>query len=860
MKRVILPMMLLGALTAGAEHLAPDQALERALTAGGPARVASPSARPSYYQYAAAHGQLYLFDDKASGRMLVTSSDSRFRPVLAEVDGCSEQMAPAMLWWLDQYEEEMTAAAGAVSASIPADNYAGWEPIAPIVKSKWNQNSPYNDRCPSGYATGCVATAMAQIVYTNRYAKGKGKASYNMYGTSVSFDFASAAFDFDAMTDTYDANSTTAAKEAVAELMFACGVAATTIYGPESSANGASVPPGLTKYMGYDATYTKDLWRPQFQTVEWERIIYNELKAGRPVLYGGSAKAGGGHSFVCDGYSDNGLFHINWGWGGISDGYFALSALNPYDQGIGASDGGYNSGQYIVLVVAPGAKDPQKINTPDPTQKTDISGCEIHDLSFGTGLYLGYDANVSFSIVNLGTTDYNDYVHVGIFNSDNAEITYAEHMNVIVLPGDVASVSVSLKVEGEKDLKMEPGTYTLKISDHWRRSLAEYQVEVLDGQPSGGWSSNGMSFFMLNGDSMPAVVVNGQSWPHNPVIDCYTQQNVNIKLRFYEHGTDKVVATINGTSVTMPMSFQRTFSWPYGRPTVTVPWGIYDVCYLNGTTQCSARSTVRVGAPSGGLNYAPSLSGKEVSVAPGTYKGDVVIPETAKVGSAEYPVIGIEDGAFGACTELTSLDVPASVSSVGLNALRNTYGMTSLMLRSEEPPFYHEAMVTFGMHFRTAVYVPAASFDSYRSRFSVHSVFATLDAVSAPSEAKVGAGDEADILLGVTPATAHFNPDCKVEISPAGIVEFVGSSVAADGRLALTFKGIAIGAATVTVTPAQPGVAPVSFPLTVGDPASISGIVAEGDDASAVYDLLGRRVANPTRGLYIINGKKTILR
>lgn len=73
-------------------------------------------------------------------------------------------------------------------------------------------------------------------------------------------------------------------------------------------------------------------------------MIEEELKNRRPIIYNGHS-VDGGHSFVLDGADGNGYYHFNWGWGGVSDGYFSINLLNPEEQGAGGALGGYNYSQ-----------------------------------------------------------------------------------------------------------------------------------------------------------------------------------------------------------------------------------------------------------------------------------------------------------------------------------------------------------------------------------------------------------------------------------------------------------------------------------------------------------------------------------
>ncbi|MDE6279211.1 MAG: C10 family peptidase, partial [Paramuribaculum sp.] len=393
--RVTLAAMALSVATTGfARKLTPDEAISRA----NEFQQATEASQLQAPNRISAHGNMtqpdklrlaytaekvgeekapafYVFNNTANqeGGFIIASGDDRLRPVLAIVDSGSfdpQNLPDNLRWWLSQYEEEINAylsstasiAAPAITATTAGyyyDNYASWSTISPLVTTTWSQDEPYNNMCPEygggRSMTGCVATAMAQVINYHKYVNGKGTHSYTPANwtnstTKVSYDFGNAEFDWKNMRDSYTGNETTAQKNAVANLMFACGVAVDMQY--SASASGAFSPVnGLINYLGYHEK-TAEISRSLYQSTEWEAMIYKELSQNRPLIYSGSSTEGG-HAFVCDGYSQNGYFHINWGWGGYYDGYFTLSALNPDGQGIGGSDGGYNGGQSFVRMLTP---------------------------------------------------------------------------------------------------------------------------------------------------------------------------------------------------------------------------------------------------------------------------------------------------------------------------------------------------------------------------------------------------------------------------------------------------------------------------------------------------------------------------
>ena len=353
------------AFAANAEVLTPEQALAR-VRVDGPARIhglqssGDAALRPVYTQSAGSLPAAYVFDTR-SGYMVV-SADDVAAPMLGYADEGSFDAANIpdnLRYWLESYASEIAwARDNGVEPARSRASRADRAPIAPLVKTQWNQGSPYNNYCPiyngSRSVTGCVATAMAQVMkYYNYPAKGTGSHSYTTKTLKISqsMDFSSTSFRWTSMADSYGSFSSTSQKNAVATLMHACGVSVDMDYTPnESGTPSMNVASALANYFGYDKG-VRYLMRDYYGMAEWEELVYNQLVEFGPVQYSAS-NTSAGHSLVCDGYSADGYFHFNWGWGGMSDGYFLLTALDPTSQGIGGSTAGYNSGQDIIANVA----------------------------------------------------------------------------------------------------------------------------------------------------------------------------------------------------------------------------------------------------------------------------------------------------------------------------------------------------------------------------------------------------------------------------------------------------------------------------------------------------------------------------
>ena len=258
--------------------------------------------------------------------------------------------------------------------------------VPTLVSCRWNQGSPYNLECPKytdgngnqqTAATGCVATAMAQIVYYWKWPKTTTTTmpAYTTHWNNQTVTYpemAPTSFMWDKMSDVYNGNQSQESQQAVAHLMRALGHGAKMGYGPASGANSGNAAAALRDYFGYDKT-SFHTSHDKYTYTEWEDLIYNELAAGRPVLMNGdNSDLTGGHEWVCDGYDGNGLFHMNWGWGGMCDGYFILTVMFPDQQGIGGSTSsdGYSMSQGIVVGLQPNYSGQEQPEQPEVVRNT----------------------------------------------------------------------------------------------------------------------------------------------------------------------------------------------------------------------------------------------------------------------------------------------------------------------------------------------------------------------------------------------------------------------------------------------------------------------------------------------------------
>lgn len=371
---------LLCAASAQAARLTPAQALRRAASSDmTPAAVKSASSRAASpvlsYTMKDPDGNptLYVFDrsdtNTDAGYIIVPADDAVRATVLGYADSGSfdpDNIPANMLWWLGQYSRQIQYTVentAAQTLDVTAASSESRPEIEPILQTYWGQEEPYNDLCPvvNGVRcpSGCVATAMAQVMKHHNWPESAtGSFSYKPYDVTetLSLQLDTVPLQWDKMLASYNSESAADARLAVARLMYAAGVAIHMEYTPYSSGGDyVTASKVLINNFGYSRSL-HCINRNYYPLDQWTDIIYTELSQNRPVLYSGRNDEGG-HAFVADGYRSGDYFHINWGWNGVSNGYFLVTALNPEVQGVGGSASGYNISQTIVVGMQPAPQD-----------------------------------------------------------------------------------------------------------------------------------------------------------------------------------------------------------------------------------------------------------------------------------------------------------------------------------------------------------------------------------------------------------------------------------------------------------------------------------------------------------------------
>lgn len=398
MKKYLLVLVLfLGASSLWAQEVQEAEAELRAkafLTVHGPHRVKGQGGAQSLKLAHTSKGKkgnnYYAYNIGEGDGFILVSAEEQAEQILGYSESGNfdlDKMPDNLKWWLSQYDLQIeavrkyNASQESVSAKAPvrkASKREARHDIEPMIKTQWDQTDPYNCMIPKldpsdegifTMATGCIATGIAQIMNYYKYPQhGIGSNGYiinyenpdgGVQPVTFEADFANTTYRWDLMKDTYDGSESQEERDAIGTLLYHAGVANEMLYGQfaigGSTAIIQNIPNAIIDYFGYDKSTTCED-RDWYTTGAWEQMVYEELAAGRPVLYSGLTEEGYGHTFVCSGYRANdNHYHMNWGWSGYCDGYFVLTAtqneeaLKPNGTGSGgaAEDDSYSFKQLI---------------------------------------------------------------------------------------------------------------------------------------------------------------------------------------------------------------------------------------------------------------------------------------------------------------------------------------------------------------------------------------------------------------------------------------------------------------------------------------------------------------------------------
>ncbi len=382
--------------------------------------------------------------------------------------------------------------------------------VEALTKSKWGQSEPFNELCPEirdgkRAVTGCVATAVAQMMYYHKWPeKGKGSHSYfpPRYGKVLSSDFSQHTYQWSLMKDEYKAqwvphptkpNYVTQKivyskeeGEAIGRLLVDVGISVDMDFGiGDSGTTTQSAVSALKKYFDYTVRFMQ---RSEAEGDDFLSTIKSELEAQRPLVFSGSG-TGGGHAWVIDGYDENDYLHCNWGWTGTSDGFFSLNLMSPSALGIGGGSGGYNKGQGVLIAI------PNKNGNNNEDTPKELP------LAFGgtAGLILempnGKDKNSEFlfklnAYFNYSEENFNSTVGVGIYNPDKSFLAVLAQEDKFIQGSSGGPYSGGLSSFYKNLSAYSDGTYLLRPifkpngSDDWEfiKKGNTLTIEIKNGE------------------------------------------------------------------------------------------------------------------------------------------------------------------------------------------------------------------------------------------------------------------------------------------------------------------------------------------------------------------------------------------
>lgn len=343
-------------------------------------RVASAKKAP------APNSSFYIINDEENNRFVIVAADERMFQILGYSDNGkfeAEKMPVALLEMFDGYDKQYDMLIKHTETfEHNSPQRSSTTVIEPLIKTKWGQDSPYNDECPTNKLatestdspicySGCVATAMAQVMNYYKYPS-TGVGSYTYRSSTQkhiqSCNFGATSFNWDNLVNVYGNDATDKQKAEVAKLMHACGVSVSMDYGEKSDGQSGAlpydIPYGMITYFGYNPNISF-MKKDYYSSEEWDSIIMRELEANRPIIYAGYGS--GGHCFILDGCDGNGLYHFNFGFtlggdfsylDGYGNGYYSLDAIIVKDALItfltGIEElGNYTDRQNMICHISP---------------------------------------------------------------------------------------------------------------------------------------------------------------------------------------------------------------------------------------------------------------------------------------------------------------------------------------------------------------------------------------------------------------------------------------------------------------------------------------------------------------------------
>ncbi len=424
----------------------------------------------------------YIFNLTSSKGFIIVSATDNVQPILGysyESSFDSANIPSQLDEWLQKRRKEI---AFAIKQNLPASNtiktrwqelinpaqkqryklFGNASSVGPLLHTNWNQTAYYNALCPKGSLTGCVATAMAQIMkYWNYPAKGTGFHSYTPPDKSLGVQavrFSDTVYKWSLMPAGLFSSSPAATINEVAKLIYTCGVAINMQYSTSESlaymvGGGYDAQYAFKTFFGYSDSL-KGLTKSDYADTDWLNMMLAELSAGRPILWDGRGPDNSSHCFVADGYDANNYIHFNWGWGGQANGYFSIDALNP-----GPYPAGFNINERVIVGIRP------------TFSNYNLSLSSAVTASAVTVAY-GKPITIKTNIINTGDSSFNGDFCAAIFDTSSNFTNYIQSFtSQTLLPG--ASYPNGITFTNLDSAKVAPGTYSVYI--YYRKPGGRWQ-------------------------------------------------------------------------------------------------------------------------------------------------------------------------------------------------------------------------------------------------------------------------------------------------------------------------------------------------------------------------------------------------
>lgn len=662
----------------------------------------------------------YVFNNDAGGFVIIAGDDA-VTPVLGYTSTGSfdaENLPDGLKDLLKSYERQIAALGDSYVANQTATR-AAFTGEKLLKTAEWNQNAPFNKYTPSNYVTGCVATAGAIVMKHHGYpAKGTGSHSYTWNGKTISADFEH-NYDWASMPAVYDGTND-AAFDGVAMLMADLGVAVEMQYNKDGSgAYIGNLITAMQKYYGY-SKLSHLMAIEDVGAEAWNGRLREEIDANRPVLYAASdPNTGGGHAFVIDGYKDE-SFSVNWGWGGLCDGFYKIGALNPQSEGKPTGEK-YNVGQSAVFGMQPS----------DGTEKisgmgflTNVGGLKMLNMNI-TDVKKGQNGVIFCApIGNTGDQPYTGEVAVALMNAkgEMREIVSSSSQTFNNLSSGSYYPYLSFNFVSTVDA--EPGDYLAIVAKE--NGSSEY-IELYNQNferlrlPATGYVPRTYEIRTKVGEG--ATIKQAETW-YNPSTNFYNGKPVIGAYYCYYLTLDAGIANccveLNGELVNdINLGTDQPNSFRGIEPVYTLEVKTYRNYQEKDTTiNLMGAGTLKQALANGNPDYfvyrnikvngeidkrdfdelashyfkSIDLSGAKV-MAYESYKADMV-PDYAFDGNTyleqfKMPA-GVRELGFNAfkSTKLKEIDLPETIEEFGRNTFNSCFELKDVYMRHKEAPYW----------------------------------------------------------------------------------------------------------------------------------------------------------------------------